>query len=397
MTQTALSRNRYFIAAALLLAMTFCHLMLVLSLLPSLRNGYQDFTIFYSAGTMIRTGQAGTLYDLSAQYAVQRQFAPHVTVRQAALPYNHPPFEALLFLPFTFFAYWPAYMLWTVLNFIMIGVTLALLRQFPGISSLPPAFLCLGATAFFPLAIGIVQGQDSILLLLICVLGMTAWEREQDALAGAVLAAGLFKFHLMIPIVLLLAMRRWRVLLGFLPVAAGLAAVSVAIMGWSGPLHYVRFVLHLEKTGAGGAIGANGMPTLHGLFANLPGLSASPLLVTLLTLLSSIAVFAIAALRIKRGPDATFFTFSLCSVTAILVSYHALAYDLSLLLPVALLLLSDAVSGQSEAMQDRTILILLFLTPLYVVLWFVLNKFFFFALVPLWLFVRLVGSRPKAE
>src|SRR5436190_22815153 len=98
-TSAGFDRKKQFVAAAFLLAMSISHIVMVLAVAPSLRKGYQDFTIFYAAGKMIRNGQAASLYNLSAQYTTQKQFAPKVSIRQAALPYNHPPFEALLFVP----------------------------------------------------------------------------------------------------------------------------------------------------------------------------------------------------------------------------------------------------------------------------------------------------------
>ena len=59
---------------------------------------------------MIRDGEGAQLYDLRLQYQVQMRFAPNVDIRQVALPYNHPPFEALLFLPLACLKFFPAYL-----------------------------------------------------------------------------------------------------------------------------------------------------------------------------------------------------------------------------------------------------------------------------------------------
>ena len=40
-----------------LLGMTCCNLALVFRLAPSLRDGYQDFTIYYSAARLLREGR----------------------------------------------------------------------------------------------------------------------------------------------------------------------------------------------------------------------------------------------------------------------------------------------------------------------------------------------------
>src|ERR1035437_7916018 len=166
----SLLQPRKFLVVAFLLAMTFCNVALLVRVTPLLRKGYQDFTIFYTSARLFRGGEASGLYNRATQYRRQLTFT-HVPIRQGPLPFNHPPFEALLFVPFTMLDYWPAYLLWTALNLIL-------------------------------------------------------------------LAAGLFRPHVAVPLVVLVAIRRWRVLAGFLPVALVLGAVSVAIMGWRGPVDY---------------------------------------------------------------------------------------------------------------------------------------------------------------
>jgi hypothetical protein len=394
MTWARFGGRKELVAGVFLLAMAISHIAMVLTVLPSLRRGYQDFTIFYSAGRMVRNGQTASLYDLGAQYREQKEFAPDVRIRQAALPYNHPAFEALLFVPFTLVGYLPAYGIWTALNLAMLATSLALLRKhFAEIRSIPPALLGLAAAGFFPIAMGIMQGQDSILLLLITVLAMVAAAEERDVAAGAVLALGLFKFHLMVPLVFIVAAKRPRVLIGFVPVALTLTGVSAAMVGWYGTIDYVRFVLHLEESGAGGAISAFEMPNLHGLIADMTGAYAGSLWSTLFTLTGSIAVFLAALWHAGKTGNTVPRAFGLATVAALLIGYHTMPYDLSLLLPVALFLFATpGKAGSSGHRADLGLLLLMFLTPLYVFVGLHLNRLGWFALVLIWLFWRLAGA-----
>src|SRR5215467_5043676 len=111
----ALSEKPVRAAVFWLLAMSLIHAIIVYQTLPLLRRGYQDFTIFYTAGRILQGGQTGSLYDLKAQYKLQQDFASFVAIRKGPLPYNHPPFEALLFLPLAYLPFWSAYLLWTAL------------------------------------------------------------------------------------------------------------------------------------------------------------------------------------------------------------------------------------------------------------------------------------------
>ncbi len=394
MTWARFNKRKELAAGVFLLALTFSNLVSAGKLAGFLRNGYQDFTIFYAAAGMVRSGQSSVLYDLSAQYRAQQEFAPNVFIRRAALPYNHPPFEALLFLPFTFLPYVPAYLLWTLLNGTMVAASLLLLRrQFVEIGNLPLVFLVLAATGFLPVASAIIQGQDSILLLFLFVVALTAMEKGNDAAAGAALAAGLFKFHLVLPLVFLLAAKRWRLLLGFAPVAALLGGVSLAMVGGHGAVGYVQLLLRLENTGAGGSIVGGDMPNLRGIISSLAGAHSGASLMPL-TLACSAAAILIALWRMGPIRDSIRFPFLLATVATILVSYHTLTYDLSLLLPVTLLLFAAPGPASSRPSQaDTILLVLLYLTPLVEPFWPRVNQLCWPVLVLIWLFWKLGRGR----
>jgi len=371
-----MGRRKQLAAGVFLLAMTLSNLVTAFKLAPQLRNGYQNFTMFYAAARMVRGGQSAALYDLSATSRAQEEFAPNVRIRQAALPYMHPPFEALLFVPFTFLPYVPAYLLWNILNGMLVFASLVLLRrQFAEIGNLPFAFLVLAAAGFLPVASGIVQGQDSNVLLFLFVVALTAAERGNDAAAGAALAAGLFKFNLVLPFVFLLATKRPRLLLGFAPVAALLGGISLAMVGWHGAVGYVPYLFRLENTGAGGAIVSAAMPNLRGILASLAGVHNGASLMPL-TIACSAVVVAIATWRIALIRDSVCGVFVLATATAILVSYHTFSYDLSLLLPAALLLFAAPDRESSRPSQaDVVLLVLLFVAPLFEPFWPHVNQF----------------------
>jgi hypothetical protein len=103
--------------------------------------------------------------------------------------------------------------------------------------------------------------------------------------------------------------------------------------------------------------------------------------------------------RIHHGRDSVIFLSVLAAVSTILISFHALVYDLSLLLPMLLFLLSRTLGVAGAKIDGWTILlmILLFLTPLYVFLWLVVKGFAWFALLLLWLYLRLVLTPAPAE
>src|SRR5882757_11395393 len=100
------------------------HLTIAWDSIDLIGKGYPDFTIFYSSGSILTQGLGRQLYDEPTQYRVQQQFAAGVSIRQGPLPYNHPPFEALAFVPFSFLSYPVAYCLWNLFNLIFLGTIL---------------------------------------------------------------------------------------------------------------------------------------------------------------------------------------------------------------------------------------------------------------------------------
>ena len=315
-------------------------------------KGYPDFTIYYTAGTMVRQGMGHGLYDDVRQFEVQKQFAPQVATRLGALPFNHPPFEALLFVPFTYFSYRVAYLLWTLTNLAVLAALPILLRPYvPVLARLPAPAWTLISLVFFPIFFALLQGQDAILLMFLYGMAFVALKKKRMASAGAWLACALFKFHLVLPFLfLLLPQRRTfqdrkRILCAFGGVGALLAVVSVATVGVRQMMAYPHYVLGLEATMAKGAIMPSDMPNLRGVLY----LIASRIrYFDLLVLSLSAALYLVAAWssrsRHENADGATVdgaeddLKFALAVLATVLVSYHGLGYDLCVLALPALLL-----------------------------------------------------------
>jgi hypothetical protein len=361
-----------------LLGMVALHGLLAWELRREVRNGYSDFAIFYSAGKIVGQGLGGHLYDSDLQFRVQQEFAPLVHIRQGPLPYNHPPFEALVFVPFAKIPYFAAYLLWDFISLVMLGVLPCVLRpNVPLCSRLPVSLCLLAALAYFPIFIGLLQGQDVIVLLLLFGLTYAALKKNAEFTAGCCLGLGLFRFHLVFPfvLILLLLQKKWRVLSGFVSVAVGLGLISLAVVGWEGILAYPGYVLHLEAIGGHGSIVPANMPNLRGLVGILLAGRASPTISNGVIAVLSLGLLLLVSAKWRIcATDPTFdLGFSLFSVVTVLVSYHAYAYDLSLLfLPVLLLvgeLSEKAWSRDWSRIAVLSSICLLFFTPLQMILW----------------------------
>src|SRR5262249_14260066 len=104
-------------------------------------RGDADFAMFYTAGSMVRSGSASQVYD----YEVETRFQ-HELVSKTPAPYTHLPYEAAAFAALSLLDYRAAYWVFLAMNVVFAGLTLLMLQR-KGTGRLFIAVLA----AFFPL------------------------------------------------------------------------------------------------------------------------------------------------------------------------------------------------------------------------------------------------------
>ena len=366
----------------------------------SIPQGLPDFSIFYTAGRITTDGNGSRLYDDTLQESVQRSFSPRALERRGSiLPYNHPPFEALLFVPVVHFSYLTAYAIWLGVNLVLLFSIPFLLRpHLTALARLPLYLWLLGCLAFYPVFVGLIQGQDSVLLLFLYSLAFVGLERGSGLSAGSWLGLGLFKYHLVLPFVVS-CWRRRRLIAAFLSVAAILAVISLAVTGWQSLRGYPRYVWATEHD----AKYVWNSP--HGNTANLRGLISAvvplthPHIRTLLIVFFSATVLLLmiytagkTSLASSRQRQAMF---ALSLLGTALVSYHIYVHDLSILflslLLVSELLLSDPPLTRSTKRVLYACMAVLLCSPLYIVLTLRYRQLQIMALVLLVVFLELLA------
>jgi Glycosyltransferase family 87 len=295
---------------------------------------------FYAAGRMVRQGLRHGLYNVGAelneeQHLFGRTFPQNV--------YDHPPFETALYVPFSYLPYTAAHLLWDLLSLLLLAWSLYLLRPYaPNLTT--ESRLVLTLAILYPLISILREGQNEILLLAACTGGFIALKKNREFAAGCAFAAGLFRFPFTLPLlVIFLALRRCRLILGAAAASAALGVFSLVFVGWDGIRQYLAMLVDLSKAGAFPAI-VPAMPNLRGfLNLSLSGRIAAPWL-TALTVCGSIALLAWPIWKWSRAgwaPASPAFNlnFSLSAIICLLVSYHSLIHGLLLLALPGLLLL----------------------------------------------------------
>jgi hypothetical protein len=291
-------------------------------------KGKVDLRAFYAAGTILRSGHGAQLYDYDYQAQVQNAV---VGPRANALPFLYPSFAALPFVPLSLLSYRAAFFVWLGLNLGLLVLAGFLLRPWlPYFAArswiaLPAFYGCL-----FGVSVALMQGQISSLLLVVYCGAWILLRHERYFLAGLLVSIGLMKFQIAIPVfVLFLFWKQWRFVFGFLAGAAGLAVVSVALVGRLGVVVYVHAMSSMTKQTAFNAAAAKvhygmfpvDMPNLHGLTF---GMSHGAHWGLALNIVLCCAVMVFAAQQ--RA------SLLIALPAAMLVSYHMQPHDLTLLL-----------------------------------------------------------------
>jgi hypothetical protein len=345
-------------------------------------DGYGDFSAFYTAGKLLHYNLGSKIYDQDAQWAVQQKFASKVTVRHKPLPYVRPAFEAVIFRPLAAFPYTTAYLIWTIGNVLSLFLFPFLLRPraFPVSSRFLQGILCF---SYVPVAIGLLHGQDVVLMLLIFTAGYSQLRRRSDFRAGLWFALGLIKFHLIVPIILILAMRRkGRVIAGFASGGLVLLGVSISIIGWRGIFAYPGYLWHLNGTHNAGMASPESMPNIRGLLTLAWGTNVFPAFANrLLAVMVLVGIAFVGYVWKKDSNDDQIFDigFSIAIITTLLTSYYAYSYDMTLLI-LPFFLLAEIFGANIELRGwPKSIFFLsagLLCTPLLWVIFFGLGRFY---------------------
>jgi len=294
-------------------------------------------------------------------------------------------------VPLTLLPYPQAFAVWDLLNVgALFGVAVLLRKSVGTLHLIPPWKFVMGSIAFFPVFACLLEGQDSILLLLFCVLAFQALRKKADLLGGCWLALAAFKFQFIVPIVLLLVIwKRRRVALGFGAVAIVLGLISVELVGVGPLLHYPGYVLQIANTPGLGGVLPKYLPNLHGLAMGWHG-PFSGTVGAALASLSSIVVFLFAAWkgRASARPGKLELQFSLAILVSGLIAWQTNSHDLSLLI-LPLVLITDYCLRAMTQAPDITLALLhpvvpLLISPLWMVLWLVSAKVNLIAIPLVW-------------
>jgi len=326
----------------------------------------KDFLHFYCAAKIVLSGLGHQLYEVPLQWQFQLRYTGRI-----GNFFVHPPYQILLYIPFVALPVGSAYFAWTIFSLTILAAIAWLTSRRFDFPPRPSLSLAL-SLSFTPVVLSLLQGQDSILLLLCFALAFAALESDKDFAAGCFLAFGLFKFQFVLPVAItLFATRKKAFAAGFAAVACLLLILSASLVGPSSLAAYPRFLLRFDEIPFSGVY-PGAMPNFRGGLEVIFGPSSPLSRVTLIFVSLLVLVIAIDGGRCRPSiRSAERLKISNTVIAAILVSYQAGPHDLTLLLlPIALTwAYLHSLTGRTGWRLGSTLILgALTLPPLYVYL-----------------------------
>ena len=174
-------------------------------------KGSADFRHLYTAGYMVRSGLGHDLYNYGLEEQLQNR---NRRPGKDPVPFDHLAYEALLFVPFSLVNISTAYFAFAGFNLLLLVAAQRLFQPYLCASGIAQENLLPGAIffCFLPMAVAIILGQDSILLLALAVIAFVAMDKGHDAPSGLPILVRLFQVSVDSPPVILLFFiwRKWR-------------------------------------------------------------------------------------------------------------------------------------------------------------------------------------------
>ncbi len=329
-----------------------------------------DFTNYYTGALLIRDGYGAALYDLHLQAQRQQAILGGRYLADGLLPFNHPPYLAILLIPLSTLPLNQAYAVWTLFNVALWTWFLIDVKKFTSRWGKTTSWLAVSALAAIPALFHTLILGAAVILSTVALWGFyRALKAGREGIAGLWLVLGsIHPQAVFFPALMLLGARRWR---AFGTVVAGgllLFVLCGLLLGWSVWIGFMEMLHWTAVSFERGAIVPLEMVNLKGLLtialgdqrmAWINGLTAVGLIIAMgLTFL---------LWRGEWKPDTPYcdLRFGLTLLMELFFSPHANAQD-SLVIAIPMILLWAFL--KSQAFSARVLEVI---PPVFYLLWLV--------------------------
>jgi hypothetical protein len=179
-----------------------------------------------------------SLYDLEKQRQIQEPIDP--SRGEWVLPYFYPPFFAIALVPLAWLSFSAAFVTMTLINLALLTLALKTLISTLALNSQQVKWLVLTVFCNYGVHYALLEGQTSFIALLLLVLFVSACNNPPSRKAGIWTGLMAFKPQLtLVPVILLIARRRWSALGLVIIVLCLLGLISLSVIGPEGMRQYL--------------------------------------------------------------------------------------------------------------------------------------------------------------
>lgn len=295
-----------------------------------------DFAGFYVVGEIYNQYGPSRVYDLDLQAKLYHELLPDEPA-SASLPYAHHPMLVPGFAQLAKLSYPQAYFTWMILSLGIFGIGVALLLSAcPTLKEsdwLTPTLL---AFSFEPFIMECWHGgQIAVIGFLALCAAFWCLRRERTLCAGLALSLLIYKPTLLVIILpMLLFMRQWRTLVGFVIGATYLQLLAMVILTPQTTIDHLHLLLgYAQRTTGGGTFFQTSKYVDFNSFVKLllPGSPMAPMVLGALMGLSALLLGRVVS-KVEADSDRSLFLATAVSWTMVLNLYIAL-YDTICIVP----------------------------------------------------------------
>ena len=318
-----------------------------------------DFLQFYVGGAFVREGRLNELYDVQALYTRSQATIPGS--RDTLYMPIQSPQTSLVFSPLAGLSYGVAVTIWIALILLLYAASCAITWRHSKALHKYRYETVACAIAFPGMYSTVLNGQTSIVALLAVATALLALRNEWSFAAGLALGCLAFKPHWLLAAgAVFFVAREWRVVAGAAIGAAGQVGVTALLVGPAVMNAYWQTLLAIQRIGdLLEPFPGDSLRSFFKVFVPWPAVALVAYVV------AAAAVLWVAG-RIWRSSASFEIRASSLIVAMLLISPHALPYDLILLSPVYFLLATWVADEPSRPLPGAIVLTLgaMFLAPL---------------------------------
>ena len=230
---------------------------------PGERTG-SDFIGLYNFGRISQTKGVPYIYNIEEQKKVEEEIVGHSVT---PIFYTHLPFIAPLASALVDEDYVASFKRWVVVLLFLNAINVYLLVNMLEIQKFTRenlVILCLGAYLFDPTFSGLMNGQDTAILLLGAAIWVSGLFSKNDTLSGIGLSLTTVRPQVALFLAIPFFFRRRKIFWGFLIGSSILVAISFGLLGKEGVFRFIQSIRYIENT-VWHESHALDMPTISGI------------------------------------------------------------------------------------------------------------------------------------